>query len=142
MTRILIAGKYSIIRYGLRHIIKEYDDSIICELAEEADKVFELLKRKKFDILVLDIDIPPVNGLSILKEIRVSEFNVPVLILSTHYGKQYAEIVKKYGADGFIYTINAPERLITAINKIISGDKYTDPDIDKSNQTTDITKYL
>ena len=66
MIKILIADDHPIIRHGLKQIISEEDDMKVSGEAESGGKIFELLKKNQYDILILDISLPDINGLEVL----------------------------------------------------------------------------
>jgi DNA-binding NarL/FixJ family response regulator len=125
MIKILIADDHPIIRHGLKQIISEEDDMKVSGEAESGGKIFELLKKNQYDILILDISLPDINGLEVLGKLKRSNPDLPVLILSAHSEEQYALRAIQAGAMGYLNKITATEQLVNAIRKIISGGYFT-----------------
>lgn len=127
MIKILIADDHPIIRHGLKQIISEESDMEVTGEAENGNRVYELLKNSNFDILILDISLPDINGIEILNKLKRNYSELPVLVLSAHPEDQYALRTIQAGAMGYLNKITASEQLVSAIRKIISGSYYTSP---------------
>jgi len=124
MLNILIADDHAIIRKGLIQIINDSSEKISIEEAATAGEVLDKIRRKKFDLIILDISFPDKSGLDILKDIKVQQHHLPVLILSIYPEEQYALRTLKAGASGYLTKDSAPEELMAAIKKITQGKKY------------------
>lgn len=122
--RILIADDHSAIRLGVKHICTSEFPNLIFGEAINYGEVFQKLKESKWDILILDIDLPGRNGLDILKQIRAEKIVIPVLMFSFHSEEQIAIRALKTGASGYLSKDVADLELVKAINQILSGKKY------------------
>ena len=121
---IFIADDHAILRKGLVHLMKEeFPFSEVTE-AHDGLEIYEKIKGKIWDIILLDISMPGRNGLEILKQLRAEGVKAPVLMLSIHREEQYAVRALKAGASGFLNKDSATKELISAIHKVISGRKY------------------
>jgi DNA-binding NarL/FixJ family response regulator len=124
MIKILIADDHAIVREGLKQIVAEESDMKVTGEAGNADEVFEILKTNNFDIAILDINMPGKSGLDLLKDLKIQYSKLPVLILSMYGEEQYGIRALKAGALGYLRKVSAPNELVTAIRKIVSGGKY------------------
>ena len=124
MIRILIADDHAIVRRGLKQIVSEQADMIVASEAENAREVLDLVRTQKWDVVVLDINMPGRNGLEVLKELKRENPKLPVLILSIHPEDQYGVRVLKAGAAGYLTKDSAPDELVLAIRKVHRGGKY------------------
>ena len=124
MIKILIADDHPMIRYGLKQIISEQKDIKVTGEAENGMQVFEFLKKNEYDLLILDLNLPDINGIEILKKLKHSKYKIPVLILSAFPEELYAVRLIKAGASGYLNKIAVADLLIDAIRKIISGGHY------------------
>jgi DNA-binding NarL/FixJ family response regulator len=124
MIKILIADDHEIVREGLKQIVAEESDMKVTGEAGNADEVFEILKTNNFDIAILDINMPGKSGLDLLKELKIQYSKLPVLILSMYGEEQYGIRALKAGALGYLRKVSAPNELVAAIRKIVSGGKY------------------
>lgn len=124
MIKILIADDHAIVREGLKQIVAEQTDMCVDGEASNYSELFQLLPKNDWDIIILDIHMPGKNGLEALKDIKQEYPNSPVLILSMYSEEQYGLRSIKAGASGFLEKVSAPDELVKAIQKIISGGKY------------------
>jgi two-component system invasion response regulator UvrY len=129
MIKILIADDHPIIRYGLKQLISEESDMKVTGEAENAAGVFEMIKKNNYDILILDMSFPDVNGLEVLSKLKHSKSDIAILVLSALPEEQYALRCIKAGAAGYLNKIAASSQLINAIRKIMSGGNYLSPAI-------------
>jgi two-component system invasion response regulator UvrY len=127
MIRILIADDHPIVLRGLKQILSEEKDIAAIGEAHNSQQVLELVKKKDWDMVVLDITMPGRGGVEILKELKKERPRLPVLVLSMHPEEQYGVRALKAGAAGYMTKENAPENLINAIRRILSGGKYISP---------------
>ena len=127
MTKIIIVDDHPIFRSGLKQILDdEYDMEVVAE-AGNARQLYRVLEEKKWDVIVLDINLPGENGLDILKELKYRFKKVFVLFLSNHPESQYGTRALKAGAAGYMTKEAAPRELVTALRKIVAGGRYISP---------------
>ncbi|MEA4909245.1 MAG: response regulator transcription factor [Chloroflexi bacterium] len=124
MMRILIADDHAIVRKGLKQILDEEPGMAIVGEAQNAQEVLDMVRRQKWDMVILDISMPGRSGLDVLSELRQNSPHLPVLILSMHPEDQFALRVLKAGAAGYMNKQSAPEELVEAIHKIHRGGRY------------------
>jgi DNA-binding NarL/FixJ family response regulator len=124
MIKILIADDHAIVREGLKQIVAEEKDMLVAGEAGNANEMFDLLKKEKFAIIILDISMPGRSGLEALKFLRKNYPEVPTLILSMFSEEQYGLRALKAGAAGYLKKVSAPTELVSAIRKIVNGGKY------------------
>ena len=124
MISILIADDHAIVRRGLKQIVSEQPDMTVAGEAENAQQVLDLVHARKWDVVVLDINMPGRGGLEVLKELKREHPKLPVLVLSVHPEDQYGVRVLKAGAAGYLTKDSAPDELIQAIRKVYRGGKY------------------
>jgi two-component system invasion response regulator UvrY len=124
MIKILIADDHSIIRAGLKKILKEESDMKVFAEAANYDEVLTSLQSDLPDLLLLDISMPGRDGLEILKEVKNHYPKIKVLMLSMHPEDRYAIRAIKAGASGYVSKECAMDELVEAIRKVSSGSKY------------------
>ena len=129
MIRVLIADDHAVVRLGLKQILTEDPEIIIKDDVSNGADALDKIRKNQYDILILDISMPGINGLDVLREVRSSSPDLPVLILSIHSEDQYAVRVLKDGASGYMTKEAAPSELINAVKSIISGHKYINSSI-------------
>jgi two-component system, NarL family, invasion response regulator UvrY len=124
MRRILIADDHSAIRNGVKLILADEFKDVEFGEAKNGVEVFRRIKEKKWDLLILDMDMPGRNGLEVLKQLKEEKENIPVLIFSMHPEEQIAVRALKSGAAGYLSKDSADTELVKAIQQILSGRKY------------------
>lgn len=127
MLRILVADDHPLIRKGLAQILASsvYVGSV--DEAEDGVVAVELVRAKKFDVVVLDISLPRKDGMQALPEIKQIAPDLPVLMLSIQPEEQYAVRAFKLGASGCLNKTSAPEELVEAIRTVAEGGTYLSP---------------
>ena len=122
--KILIVDDHPIFRDGLRRILSEEFRAAIFGDAGNATEALERVWKEKWDLVLLDITMHGRTGLDVLKEIRRSASDLPVLIVSAHPEDQYAVRVLRAGAAGYLTKESASHELCTAVKKLLVGGKY------------------
>ena len=122
--KILIADDHSIVREGLKQLVKTLPEVTLVDEASEGSQTLEMIKEKGYDLVILDISMPGLSGLDILQNIKSRKLKTNVLILSFYPQEQYAIRAFKLGASGYISKNSAFEELTIAIKKIAAGGKY------------------
>ena len=130
MINILLVDDHTIVREGLKRIINESSGMKVMEEAENGQIALEKIwKNKQIDFILLDISMPGKSGLDVLKEIKLHNPNLPVLMLSMHAEEQYAIRTFRAGAAGYINKEAAANLLVGAIRKIHSGGKFISSEV-------------
>jgi two-component system invasion response regulator UvrY len=124
MTRVLIADDHAVVRAGLRQFLET--DQSIREIGEAATgrEALEQLRNGKWDLLLLDINMPDRSGLDVLRQVRSTHPDTRVLVLSGYPERQYAVNVLRAGASGFLSKESAPEELLKAVRTVLGGRRY------------------
>jgi DNA-binding NarL/FixJ family response regulator len=124
MIRLLIADDHTIVREGLKQILADTQDISVTEEASSGQEVIKKVGVGDYDLILLDISLPGMSGLDVLKQIRLLKPSLPILILSMYPEEQYAIRSLRAGASGYLTKESAPEELINAIRKVAAGRKY------------------
>ncbi|MEJ2164737.1 MAG: response regulator transcription factor [Desulfobacterales bacterium] len=124
MIKIIIADDHPIVRAGMKQIISEAADMRVADEAGDGRQLLHKIRTENFDVVILDITMPYIDGLDVLKQLKIEKPKLPVIILSIHPESQYALRVLKAGASGYVTKTSAPDELITAIRKVNRGGKY------------------
>ncbi len=127
MIRVLIVDDHAIVRRGLRELLSDEFHGAAFGEASNARQALEQLRKKEWDIALLDLILPGKSGLELLKELKAEWPRLPVLVLSGSHEDQFAVRVLKAGAGGYLTKESAPEELAKAIRKILAGGRYVSP---------------
>jgi DNA-binding NarL/FixJ family response regulator len=122
--KVLVVDDHPIVRAGLAQLINREPDLAVCGDAEEMHAALRNISELKPDILIVDISLNGPDGLDLLKAIRSSDPNLPVLILSMHDESIYAERALRAGANGYIMKQEATERVLVALRRILNREIY------------------
>jgi DNA-binding NarL/FixJ family response regulator len=122
--RVLIADDHPIFRAGLKEVLAKDPEIESVGEADDGHKALALARKERWDVVVLDITMPGKNGLEVLQELQRDHPARPILILSAHPEDQLALRLLRAGAAGYLTKDKAPEVLLTAIKKVLRGEKY------------------
>jgi len=122
--RVFIADDHAIVREGLKQILAEQRDIIVCGEAETGLDAIKLFHKSRCNVLLLDISLPDRNGIEVLKQIKNDRPELAVLMLSMHREDQYAIRSLKAGASGYLTKQSAPRELVNAIRQVADGQRY------------------
>ena len=121
MIRILIADDHKIVRDGLRRILAAQPDVEVAAEAADGDQALALVRVNDYDVALLDISMPGLSGIDLIKRLRLERPKLRMLVLSMHGEDQYAARVLKAGASGYLSKDSAAEQLVGALRKIAAG---------------------
>ena len=124
MIRILIADDHPLVRRGLKDTLVRDMAGLFCGEADDTQEVLAKVHGDKWDLVILDITMPGRSGLEILGELKRMQPKLPVLVLSMHPEDQYGKRVLRAGASGYMNKESAPEELLKAVHKVLSGGRY------------------
>ena len=124
MIRLVIADDHPVVREGLRRIVAEQPGLAVVGEATTGDEVLTEVRRLAVDVLLLDISMPGLRFLELLRRLREEHPRIRVLVLSTHPEEQYAVRALRAGAAGYLTKDHSPEQLVQAIGKVVRGGKF------------------
>ena len=129
MINVMLADDHVLIREGIKQLL-EFDGSMKV-IAEASDGIecLEKLKNLKPDILLLDINMPNMNGIDVLKELKEKNDPLKVLILTVHSEVEYLVKAVDIGANGYILKDSGSAELKQAINAVIDEGSYIQPNL-------------
>ena len=127
MIQILIVDDHAILRRGLKEILEREFRDVSIGGAGTAEQALTQLDSEKWDLVILDITMPGRSGVDVLRHLKALRPRLPVLVLSMHPEDQYGKRVLKAGASGYMNKESAPEELIKAVRKLLSGGRYVSP---------------
>ncbi len=127
MIRVLVVDDHPVVRKGIIHILEEGPDVAETGEASTASELLERLRTGRWDVVVLDINLPDRSGLEVLQDVKAMRPDLPVLVLSMYPEEQYAVRVFRAGASGFLPKSSVAEELATAVHRVAAGGKYVTP---------------
>ena len=124
MIRILIADDHAIVRKGIQQILSEgFPDAEIDDVAS-AEAMISKIMESEWDVIISDLSMPGRSGLEAIPQIKQINPKLPVLIMSIHSEDHYAVRVLKAGGSGYLSKDLAPDELVTAVKRVLTGRKY------------------
>lgn len=123
-TRLLLVDDHTIVREGLKRILESTHDG--WDVTEESSgfQALDSLRRALFDLAIVDISMPGMSGLELIRRIRAEFPALPVLVLSMHAEEEYALRAFKAGANGYVTKDSAAAELLQAVRKVLHGGAY------------------
>ncbi|MBT0961488.1 response regulator [Denitromonas iodatirespirans] len=127
MTTVLIADDHAVVRSGLRQFLASTTDLKITAEACNGQDVLQQIGPSKCDILLLDINLPDLNGLEVLKRAKRLRPDLPVLVFSMFSEDEFAVHALNAGASGYLNKDSPPAQILQALRTVASGARYLSP---------------
>ncbi|MBT9505900.1 response regulator transcription factor [Rhodoferax sp.] len=124
MIRVLVVDDHTIFRTGLRRLLSDESDLRVEDEAKDIPEMFSKLRRAKFEVVLLDVNMTGRSGLESMQSIRAEFPDLPVLLLSMYPAEQYALVALRAGASGYLTKDVEADELIRAIREVASGKRY------------------
>ncbi|MDO7597241.1 MAG: response regulator transcription factor [Pseudomonadota bacterium] len=124
---ILVVDDHPIVRAGCRQLIQQIPNTKVIE-AETGEEGYLLFQENYPDMVLLDITLPGIGGLEVLRKMRANRENAKVLMFSMHEDPVFASRAMQAGAKGYITKNNAADYLVEAVEKVLAGKTYLSPD--------------
>lgn len=129
MINIIIADDHAILRKGLDLFLKFEDEVRLVGEANDGEELLKLLSKLKAEVILLDIDMPKMNGITALRALQEDFPDVRIVIMSMHPEEIYGPTVRKLGAQGYISKDADPKEVVNAIRVVAGGDLYFREDL-------------
>lgn len=127
MIDVLVVDDHTIFRSGLQRLLADEADMRVSEQAGNAADGMQVLRRSRFDIVILDINMKGRSGLEMLGSLRREWPSLPVLMVSMYPEEQFAQAALDAGANGYISKDAETEELLAAIRRVAQGGTYVTP---------------
>lgn len=127
MNRLLIADDHGVVRRGLKQLLAGEEGLMVAAEAAQGGEVLEQLRHAVFELLVMDMSMPGISGLDLIRRVKAEKPGLPILVLSMHNETQLVARALKAGAAGYVAKDSDPDILLAAIRKILGGGRFIDP---------------
>jgi two-component system, NarL family, invasion response regulator UvrY len=121
MIRVLLVDDHSIVRDGLKRILAATPDLEVAGEAASGEAALALVRANDYDLAMLDMSMPGLSGVDLIKRLKLEKPGLRILVLSMHGEQQYAARALKAGASGYLNKDSASELLLGALRKIAAG---------------------
>ncbi len=129
MTSVMLVDDHAVVREGYRRLIEKHKGLTVIAEAPDGQTAYQLYKKLKPDVVVLDLSMPGKGGIEVLRQLRQWDGSACVLIFTMHQNAAYAVQAFQAGAKGYITKSSAPELLLEAIRDVAAGKPAISPDI-------------
>ena len=122
-VRVVLADDNEIIRAGIKNLLEK---ARAIEVVGEADNGLEtlrLVKGRRPDVLLLDVEMPVLDGIQVTRQLKKRALNTPILILSAYTNREYIREVLANGVSGYLIKDEAPEQIVAAVRGIARGER-------------------
>jgi DNA-binding NarL/FixJ family response regulator len=126
-VRLIIADDHPVVREGLKYLVSQNRDMILVGEADDARSTLEACRTTAVDVLLLDVSMPGMAVVDVIRELRSQGRSPRILVLSVHPERLYARRVLQAGADGYLTKNHSPTALAEAIRQVHGGRKYVTP---------------
>jgi DNA-binding NarL/FixJ family response regulator len=121
VIRLILADDHALVRDGLMRILAAASDIEVAGEAANGDETLALVKQHDFDLALIDLSMPGLSGLDLIKRLKLEKPKLRILVLSMHGESQYAARALKAGASGYLTKDSAAAQLLGAIRKVAGG---------------------
>lgn len=125
--KILIADDHAVVRGGLKQFLAAVDDIDLVAEATTGAETIAMVSKSEWDAVLLDITLPDLNGLEVLKRIKRERPNLPVLIFSMFSEDDFAVPAFDAGASGYLNKDSPASQILMAIQAVVKGGRYVSP---------------
>jgi len=137
-SRILIVDDHVIVRQGIAQLLNREADLDVCSEAGDAQSALEAAEHANVDLAIIDISLPGMSGIELVRLLHTRIPGLPVLIMSMHDEALYSDRAFRAGAKGYVMKQEASEKLLVAIRKILNGGVY----VSDRMQTVMVQRFL
>lgn len=127
--KVIVTDDHQLFRDGLTNMLFAAPDIEVVDKAENGKQAFEKAKHLKPDVMLLDINMPVLNGIETTKLLKAEMPEIKIIIISMHADKQYIKGVLEAGADGYLLKNSTYDQLVNAIRSVLDNKKVLSEDI-------------
>ncbi|WP_335966406.1 response regulator transcription factor [Galbibacter sp. PAP.153] len=126
---IILADDHVLVRDGIKSLLEDEENIQVIDEASNGKEALEVIAKNKPDILVVDIRMPEMNGIEVVKKLKSAPTDIKALVLSMHDSEEYVVQSIQAGADGYLLKGASKEEFIKALHTIAEGGKYFAGDV-------------
>jgi DNA-binding NarL/FixJ family response regulator len=128
-VRVLLADDHTLVRSGIRRILESQPGIEVLAEAADGAAALSMVEQTKADVLVLDLNMPGMDGIDVLRAVKVTHPTLKVIVLTMHAGREYVGRAMKGGADAYLLKDSAVQDLVAAVDAVVAGQSYFSPAI-------------
>ncbi|MDU5083543.1 response regulator transcription factor [uncultured Tissierella sp.] len=143
IIKVIIADDHALIREGIKQILELENDIVVIGQASNGEEAFIMATELDPDIILLDINMPKLNGIETLRKFKDMGITSKVIILTIHEDKEYILKTLKLGANGYMLKDSNADSLIKGIRDVAKGEKYIQPSVaDLVSRSSNYDEYF
>ena len=129
MIRVVVADDHPVVRQGLCTMLEIEDDIVVVGRAADGEEAVEQYRQTRPDIILMDVQMPGVDGIEALRRIRAEDPGARVIVLTTYRNEDYIFPSLRAGAQGYLLKDASRDELAAAVRKVYEGQSLLDPQV-------------
>ncbi|WP_299551181.1 response regulator transcription factor [Seonamhaeicola sp.] len=129
VIKVVLADDHALVRDGIKALLEDQNGIEVIDEASDGKEALEVISRNKPHVLIVDIRMPEMNGIEVVREMTANYKDIRTLVLSMHDSEEYVVQSIQAGADGYLLKGASKEEFLKALNKVASGGKYFTGDV-------------
>ena len=131
-TKVVIVEDHKLFREGLKSLLSDKEDLVVIGEAGDGIEAIRTIKKCQPELLLLDLSMPKMNGISVMKEIKNQFPEIKIMALTIHESDQYVLEAFEAGADGYCLKDAGRNELMVAVDSVLQGKRYISPSISEN----------
>lgn len=127
MIKILVVDDHAVVRIGIREFLATVEGFDVVAEAATGAEALSILETTEVDVVLLDISLPDISGMEVMKRIKQHRSRLPVLLFSSYPEEELATHAYELGVSGYLNKAGPPREVVAAIKKVASGMRYLSP---------------
>ena len=127
--QVMLVDDHPLVRRGLAELIADEPSLEVCQQVSTGEEALQTIEQASPDLLIVDLALPGISGMELIKRIRARDIEVHILVTSMHDESLFAERCLRAGANGYVNKEVATEKIIVAIHHILKGKTYLSPEM-------------
>lgn len=127
--KVMLVDDHALIREGIKQILELEDDIVVVGQAGDGEEAFEKANVVKPEVILLDINMPSLNGIETLRKFKDLGIESKIIMLTIHEDREYIMKTLRLGADGYILKDSSADSFIQGVRDVVNGKQYIQPKI-------------
>lgn len=140
-VNVLLADDHAIVLEGLKVVLSADEQIDIVGMVQNGEEVLQFVKRNAVDVVILDINMPVMDGITCARTLKRDFEDIKVIILTMYAQKSFVEEILKIGIEGCLLKNNTGKELIEAVMRVMSGKPYYDRLTSFKSPLEEVTQY-